>query len=76
MRHGVPGGVKATPTVFSASPYTGDMAWRLKPHFSNLSEKAFIVSGLTGSAPLKAKRQVERSMPSISLSGIRRRHNS
>ena len=35
-----------------------------------------IVSGLTGSAALNANRQLDRSMPSISSSVMRRRHSS
>src|SRR5262245_11337161 len=70
MRQGWPGVVKARPTEHSARPYTGDMEFLLNPCGENFCVKATIVSGLTGSAPLKAKRQDDRSRPSSSLSAV------
>src|SRR5213078_1667639 len=74
--HGSPGGVKARPTEASARPYTGERTFFLKLYFENRSSNAVNVSGLTGSAPLKAKRHEVRSTPSSSLSWILFRHSS
>jgi hypothetical protein len=76
MRRGSPGGVNASPTEASASPYTGAMQLRRRLHLANRSSNALMVSGLTGSAPLNAKRHEERSIPSSSSSWMRRRQSS
>jgi hypothetical protein len=70
------GGGNETPSVASASPYTGAIASGLNPKRAKRFVNASIVSGDTGSAPLKAKRQVERSTPAMSSSRILRKHSS
>ena len=69
-------GVNATPRVASASPYTGVIALPGSPQGTNFAVNRSMVSGLTGSAPLNASRQLERSSPSIWSGSMRRTHSS
>src|SRR5882724_11634977 len=67
-----PVGVNATAREASESPYTGISARPSKPLGANRSEKRRSTAGATGSAPFSAKRQEDRSTPSISGSRTRR----
>ena len=69
-------GVNATPRVASASPYTGVIALEGSPWGTNFAVNRSMVSGLTGSAPLNAIRQLDRSSPSASSGPMRRTHSS
>ncbi len=64
------------PTDASARPYTGHIALPLKPYAENRRVNLSIVSGLTTSDPLNARRQLLRSSLSISGSGILRTDRS
>jgi hypothetical protein len=57
------GETTSSPTEHSARPYTGINVSRLKPYLPNCRQKFSTVSGLTGSAPLQATLQEDRSSP-------------